>query len=171
MAKKTNYITRRELREMIRNSVKENLKEVDSNEYLDLFDLTQYDIKDLKQAYRDYRLTPYITVFGDVLSDDPCLAENISGVLPSHTAVHKIAQKYILPSSFVIKRDAHNQLYIDIIIGKIGVNDKLIAEDMQKMGYILSTTREPQEFNGMLFQVLQFEPYSQKQNDETDNIR
>lgn len=138
------------------------LTEEDRDEYLDLFDLTQYDIKDLKQAYRDYRLTPYITVFGDVLSDDPCLAENISGVLPSHTAVHKIAQKYILPSSFVIKRDAHNQLYIDIIIGKIGVNDKLIADDMQKMGYILSTTREPQEFNGMLFQVLQFEPDLQK---------
>ena len=137
------------------------LTEKDGNED---FDLTKYDIKDLKQAYRDYRLTPYITVFGDVLSDDPCLAENISWVLPAHTAVHKIAQKYMLPLSFVTKRDVLNQLYIYIIIGKIGVNAKLIAEDMQKMGYVLSMTHEPQEFNGMLFQVLQFEPYQQKES-------
>ena len=74
-------MTRKELREMIRNSVKDILKEIDSNEDLDLFDLTQYDINDLKQAYRDYRLTPYITVFGDVISDDHCLVENISCVI------------------------------------------------------------------------------------------
>lgn len=171
MANESYYLTRKEIREMIRNSVKDILKEIDSNEDLDLFDLTQYDINDLKQAYRDYRLTPYITVFGDILSDDPCLTENIGDILPPDTVVHKISQKYMLPLSFVTKREAHNQLFIYIIIGKIGVNDKLIAEDMQKMGYFLSITREPKVFNGMVFQMLQFEPYSQKQNDETDNIK
>ena len=37
---------KKRIREMIRNSVKDILKEIDSNEDLDLFDLTQYDIND-----------------------------------------------------------------------------------------------------------------------------
>lgn len=37
---------KKRIREMIRNSVKDILTEIDSNEDLDLFDLTQYDIND-----------------------------------------------------------------------------------------------------------------------------
>lgn len=37
---------KKRIREMIRNSVKDILNEIDSNEDLDLFDLTQYDIND-----------------------------------------------------------------------------------------------------------------------------
>ena len=37
---------KKRIREMIRNSVKDILNEIDSNEDLDLFELTQYDIND-----------------------------------------------------------------------------------------------------------------------------
>lgn len=37
---------KKRIREMIRNSVKDILNEIDSNEDLYLFDLTQYDIND-----------------------------------------------------------------------------------------------------------------------------
>ena len=42
------------------------LSEVDMDKDVDIFDLTQYDINDLKQAYRDYRLTPGMNTYGDI---------------------------------------------------------------------------------------------------------
>ena len=36
---------------------------------VDIFDLTQYNINDLKQAYRDYRLTPGMSTCGDILDN------------------------------------------------------------------------------------------------------
>lgn len=39
------------------------------NKDVDIFDLTQYDINDLKQAYRDYRLTSGISTCGDILEN------------------------------------------------------------------------------------------------------
>lgn len=45
------------------------LSEVDMDKDVDIFDLTQYDINDLKQAYRDYRLTPGMSTYGDILDN------------------------------------------------------------------------------------------------------
>ena len=48
---------------------------------------------------------------------------------------------------------------------------KLIEDDMQKMGYFLGCKGPVRNVAGMLYQVLQFKPYSQMQNDETTNIK
>lgn len=45
------------------------LSEVDMDKDVDIFDLTQYDINDLKQAYRDYRLTPGMSTYCDILDN------------------------------------------------------------------------------------------------------
>ena len=48
---------------------KDILSDVDMDKDVDIFDLTQYDINDLKQAYRDYRLTPGMSTCGDILDN------------------------------------------------------------------------------------------------------
>ena len=48
---------------------KDILSEVDMDKDVDIFDLTQYDINDLKQAYRDYRLTLDMSTYGDILDN------------------------------------------------------------------------------------------------------
>lgn len=48
---------------------KDILSEVDMDKDVDIFDLTQYDINDLKQEYRDYRLTPGMSTYGDILDN------------------------------------------------------------------------------------------------------
>lgn len=45
------------------------LSEVDMDKDVDIFDITQYDINDLKQAYRDYRLTHGMSTYGDILDN------------------------------------------------------------------------------------------------------
>ena len=48
---------------------KDILSEVDMDKDVDIFDLTQYDINDLKQAYCKYRLTPGMSTYGDILDN------------------------------------------------------------------------------------------------------
>ena len=53
----------------------------------------------------------------------------------------------------------------------MGINDKVIEEDMNKLGYFLGHKGEIQNIQGMFFQTLQFEPYSQNQKEKTEEIK
>ena len=168
MAKKAIHLTENELKQMIYEEVKEAFGKSKNHE---IIDISKIDINILKSAYHDLRLTPTITVYGDILSNLPSINEGVGDILPPDTVVKNLIKKYGLPPQLVLKREAFNKIYIYVITALIGENDKLIEQDMQKMGYFLGYRQPPQTINGMVYQVLQFEPTSQMQNDETEIIK
>jgi len=153
MAKKAIHLTENELKQMIYEEVKEAF---DKSKNHEIIDISEIDIDILKSAYYDLRLTPTITVYGDILSNLPSINEGVGDILPPDTVVKNLIKKYGLPPQLVLKREAFNKIYIYVITALIGKNDKLIEQDMQKMGYFLGYRQPPQTINGMIYQVLQF---------------
>jgi hypothetical protein len=172
MSKKTIKLTEQDLHNIIKKTVailKDKTSEVNFN--INSIDISKINIEILKQAYFDFRLVPSITAYGDVLSNNLYIKESFGDIQPPDSIVNRIIQKYNLPPQLVIKREAYNKIYIYVITAIIGENDKIIEDDMKKMGYFLGHKGNIQKIQGMTFQVLQFEPYSQTQNDETENIK
>jgi len=134
-------------------------------------DISKIDIGDLKKAYKDFRLVPTQACFDDVLYRPTTIKEAFGDILQPDDVVNKIINKYGIPSSCVLKREAYNKIYIYVVTAVIGINDKLIENDMSKMGYYLGFKGNIQDVGGMQFQTLQFEPSSQLQDDETENIK
>lgn len=158
------------LHKIILESIEKIIQESEQED-VDGIDISSIDIETLKDAYIDLRLVPSVTVYGDILSDIPTINEAIGDIQTPDTVVNTIRKKYQLPPQFVAKVEVYNKIYIYIVTACIGINDKIIEQDMQKMGYFLGHRKQPQNVGGMLFQVLQFEPTSQMQNDETKNIK
>lgn len=127
--------------------------------------LTALDIgiEILKQSYIDLRLVPTMTVYGDSLSNIPNINEGVGSIVSPNDVVHKIIQKYHLSQRLVEKIETNNKIYIYIITACIGDNDKLIEDDMKRLGYSLSDRGQVQNIQGMQFQTLRFEPYNQIQ--------
>ena len=134
-------------------------------------DISKIDINVLKQSYVDLRLTPTLTVYGDPLSSIPTVNEAVGEIMSPDNVVRQIIQKYGLNQQLVVKKEAYNKIYVYVIVACIGHNDELIESDMKKLGYFLGARGNVQNIQGMRFQVLQFEPYSQMQNNETTNIK
>lgn len=134
-------------------------------------DISKIDIGILKQAYVDLRLVPTRITYDNPLTICSNITETKRDILPPDHVVDLIIQKYHLNQQLVQKMEASNKISIYIINACIGNNDDLIEADMKKMGYYLGVRGDIQNIQGMLFQVLQFEPYSQIQNDETSNIK
>lgn len=122
-------------------------------------DISKIDIEILKQSYIDLRLVPTMTVYGDPLSSIANVNETIGDIMPSDNVVNKIIQKYNLNRQLVIKLEAYNKIYIYIIMSCLGNNEKLIEDDMKKMGYFLGIRGQVQNIQVMLFRKLQFEAY------------
>lgn len=173
MKKQIIRLTESDLYRMIKESVQTILRNNDSEEEFDInsIDISDIDIEILKQSYIDLRLVPTRISYDDPLSNFNNINESEGDIMPPDNVVKTIIQKYHLNSQLVVKVEASNKIYIYIINACIGHNEKLIEDDMKKMGYFLGIRGRVQNIQGMLFQTLQFEPYSQMQNDETTNIK
>lgn len=173
MKKKKVKLTEQDLHNIIKETVQAILKdkknETDFN--INSIDISKIDIEILKQAYIDLRLVPSRMSHNSPILDLLNINESVNDIMPPDNVVKEIIQKYHLNSQIVVKIEANNKIYIYVITACIGVNDKLIEDDMQKMGYFLGCKGKIQKIQGMYFQALQFEPYSQIQNDETANIK
>ena len=165
-------LTDTELQKIIKESIQAILEKKTSEYVFDInsIDISKIDIDILKNAYIDFRLIPFATSFDDPLSF-PLFKEAKGDILPPDSVVNTIKQKYQLDSRLIVKMEMHNQIYIYVIVACIGKNDTLIEEDMKKLGYYLGRRGEIQKVKNMFYQILQFEPYSQLQNDETKNIK
>lgn len=170
-----NYIlTKDTLHRIVYKTIKNMLTEsinINNDFDVDDIDISKIDIEDLKQGYRDLRLTPTSTLYGDIFSDEIYIKEAIGDILPPDNVANTIITRYNLPSSFVIVKEHYHKIQIYIITAMIGVNDRLIERDMQKMGYFLGHKGKIKNIYGMNYQVLQFEPTCQMQNDETEAIK
>lgn len=155
--------------ELIKNIIKENINKLINND--GNFDISQIDINTLKSIYWDFRLTPSLNCYDYPLNDNPLLCEERGDIVEPDEVVHLIQQKYNLPSQMIWKRESYHQIYVYIITAVIGENDKKIENDMQKLGYYLGSRGKIQTIQDMQFQVLQFEPNSEKLTDVTDEIK
>ena len=173
MRKKIIKISNEELNTVIRESVRRVLNDADSIDSENFYgiDITKIDVETLKGAYIDLRLIPTSTAYGDILSDTQQIREAFGDVIEPENAVKKLLQRYNLPQQFVRKVEHFHRIYIYVIIAKVGENDRIIEENMKKMGYFLSHKENPVTVQGMVFQQLQFEPTSQLQDDVTEEIK
>lgn len=175
MAKKFIKLTENDLQNIVIDTLKSAIRETTQPDFGEIngpddIDVSKLDIDDLKQIYRDLRLPLVQTSYDDVLNTPIRINEAYGDILPPDSVVDMIVKKYSLPKASAIKREANNQVFIYLIVGHIGVNDKLIEEDMKAVGYFLGHISDPQFVCGMEFRVLQFEPTSQMQLDVTDEI-
>ena len=129
-------------------------------------DISKIDIEILRQSYVDLRLVPTLTTYGDPLSNLPWIYDYKDAIMLPDIAANAITKKYHFHKQLAFKVKSANKIYICVIIAFIEKNDKLIEDDMRKIGYFLGVRVITQEIEGMLFQVLQFEPYGQLQNNE-----
>lgn len=168
MAKQIIRLTESELKKVLIETVKRILNE---NSLVDEIDITQIPIEILRQGYFDYRLVPQSTMYGNVLYEPATIAEAVGDILPPDTVANNIINKYRIPQQFVIKVEHYHKTYVYVITACIGENDMLIEDDMKKMGYFLGARGNVVEIQNMRFQVLQFEPSSQLQEDITDLVK
>ena len=157
------------LKNIINETIDSFLKK--RNTFVFDIDVSEIPIEILKKGYFDYRLVPTSVSYTDVLCNETFVMEAVRDVLPPDTIVNNIVQKYHIPKELVVKIEHHHQIYIYAITAMIGVNDKLITEDMEKMGYFMSYMGGTQNVGGMKYAVLQFEPTSQLQEDVTEAIK
>lgn len=168
MAKQIIRLAENELKKIIAETVKRVLNE---SSLIDEIDITQIPIEVLRQGYFDYRLVPQSTMYGNVLYEPATITEAVNNVLPPDTVVNNIIIKYRIPQQFVIKVEHYHKKYVYVITSCIGKNDKLIEDDMNKMGYFLGARGNVVEIQNMRFQTLQFEPSSQLQENITDLVK
>lgn len=173
MAKNTVKLTKGEFCGLVEDRVRKALAGADKNNTGDIggIDISKIDIKVLRQAYRDLRLTPVPVTFDDDLTFPVYVNEAYGDILSPDDVVRKISTKYKISTQLVQKVEANNKISIYIIVALIGENVDLIKTDMEKMGYFLGLVGKTYDIEGMKFVKLQFEPTSQMQNDETDNIK
>ena len=170
MSNKTIRINEDKLREIIHEEIKKILSK-DTDFDVNDFDLSQISIEDLKSGYRDLRLSPTSRAFGDIFSDDLSINEAYRDILPPDNVSKLIINRYNLPESFVVVMEHFHQIKIYIVTAQIGLNEKLIISDMEKCGYFLGSKSDIKTIYNMKYRVLQFEPISQMQNDETEEIK
>ena len=154
----------------IRQIIREEIEKAPDNMFNGI-DLSSISINDFINGYKDYRLLPIPTFYGDKLYEPVSIKEVIGDIVPPDEVVERILKKYSLPQSFAKKVEAHNKIYIYVVTAVIGDNETMIINDMEKLGYFLSIKGKPYKVQEMVFEELQFEPTSHFQNDETDTVR
>ena len=168
MDKKIN-ISEKRLKKIVNEIIDKLIKE--GTELACDIDITKIPIEDLKAGYKDLRLVPTLVTYGNPLYEPATIAEAIGDIVPPDDVVNGITTKYRLPKSLVVKIENHHKIYVYSITACIGINDKLIENDMNKLGYFLSVRGNIINVAGMKYQILQFEPNSQLQDDITDEIK
>ena len=152
--------------------VKESVIKILSEEIEDIgIDITKIPLQDLIKGYKDLSLAPVSNMYGHPLYEPVSLKEAVGDTYPPEEAIKMILQKYNLPETFGVQKEHFHNIRIYILIADIGNNEKLITEDMSKLGYFLSKVVQEVEIKGMGYHTLQFEPMSQLQEDITDKLK
>lgn len=170
MAKKLIRLTENDLVGVIKSAVKKLLGE--NKKWLnDDIDITKIPVEILKRGYFDYRLAPSSCYYGNILNEPVTIKEAIAKIYPPDTVAELIVGKYNIPPQLVVRTEHFHHVFVYVITALIGVNDKLVEDDMGKLGYFLARRGQITEVENMKFQALQFEPQSQLQKDVTDEVK
>lgn len=154
-------------KERIKQIIKEAIDKVLSQPVVDI---RKIDINILRRAYKDYRIYNASKAYGHPLYSPATIQEAVFDIVPPDEVIEEITKKYDLPQELSFKQEHYNKIYVYFITACCGVNEKLIEQDMNKLGYFLSRREDTVKVEDMAFTTLQFEPTSQMQTDETENI-
>lgn len=160
-----------ELTELIKETTNRILKNLYSPDLILTLFLKNLDKDFLKSMYYDYNMVPFAVNYDDRLSPICCIKEVCGSILDPDEAVFNIRRRYRLDERCFYKQENCNKVAIYILIADIGNNNELIRKDMEKLGYFVGAESQRANFHGMNFKVIQFEPYSQYQDDETEGIK
>lgn len=157
----------------LREIIEENLKKLicEESEIVFDIDIRNIPIEDLRKAYKDYRLVGSSMMYGHPLYEPHAIREAVGDICEPDEAIKEIITKYQLPQSLAYKMEHHHNIYVYHIVSLVGINDDLVENDMEKLGYFLSARGNVVVIDGMKFQLMQFEPTSQLQGDITDEVK
>lgn len=155
--------------EIIQESIKKVIGQ--DNEIDSFFDINNIPEDVLSSYYADYSLIPYVTAYLDPLSSIYPITEQFGQELEADDVIRKISNKYNLKQGQIKKTESWNGVAIYLVIPMVGNNDELIVGDMKKLGYFLSHRSEKRTVNNVEYQILQFEPTSQMQDDITEEVK
>ena len=158
-----------DLKDIVKDVVKKILSE--SSDFVCDIDIKSIPREELEAIYIDYRLLPTITCHDHKLYNPTYIREAVGDIMEIDEVVKEIAKKYHLPPHTIGKKEGFNKVYVYVITALIGDNDKLIEEDMRRLGYFLGVRGNITVVDGKQFRVLQFEPMSQLQSDITDELK
>ncbi|MBR6517661.1 MAG: hypothetical protein IKT40_12590 [Bacilli bacterium] len=151
--------------------IKESIDEILNLNIDDIIDIRKIPIEELRRCYIDYRLLANSSLYGKILYEPSYVNEAIGDILPADDIVNNIKTKYRLSDDMVVKLEHFHNIGVYVVVAVIGENVELIEKDMHKMGYFLSKYGNIVEIENMHYQVCQFEPHSQYQEDITDIIK
>ena len=163
-------INENKIREIVEEIVKKVIREQTSDNVLNM-DISKFGEKFLKSIYFDFRTVAYPKSYDDILNPVVVLREVFQDILEPDELVRRIRNRFRLPKECFNKVEAFNKISIYVLYASIGINDKLISDAMEKLGYFVGAVGEEQTPFGMKFRIVQFEPMCYKQKDETDNIK
>lgn len=169
MAKKKVYLSKYDLKYIVEKVARNIIENTAGNDDGGI-DLSDIDIDILKSEYRDLRYEPVMQCYGNPMYEPNTVKEEFGRILPADDVVKTLIEKYNLNSAMVKKREAHNNIAIYVVVADIGVNDKLIEDDMEKVGYFLGS-KTHRSIDNMDFWILHFEPTSKMQADVTDRVK
>lgn len=136
---------------------------------LGLLDLSKVPVENLRERYRDYGIFQGCC---GIIEPFKQISEDIEGNRISEdakTVAQNLGRKYLLDRSWqIIVDDGDNDVPILVAIADIKENSKMVIDDMAMAGYFVGYRKEYQK-DGMLWQVLQFEPLYPKDN--TDEVK
>ena len=158
---------------LVKEAIKESLEKLltEKSSFVCNIDIHSIPIEELKSIYRDFRLDAIPTCYGDKLYSKCKIKEAYGDFIEPDDAIKRIAKKYDLPPHAYGIKEAYNKVYVYVVTAIIGINDKLIEEDMNSLGYFLGVKGDISVIDGMTFRILQFEPSSQLQKDVTDEVK
>jgi len=168
MVKRKVYLTKSDLKRIVAESI---AKFVGNDENIDdVIDLSKIDINILRREYRDLRYEPVMQCYGNPMYEPGTIDEEFGREYPADDIIKTLVEKYNLNPLMVRKREAYNNVAIYVVVADKGMNDELIQDDMEKVGYFLgSKTRRT--IDNMNFWILHFEPTSRMQADVTDWVK
>lgn len=170
--KKTLKLSKEKLAKLIKESIFSviNTQKLSTEPNLNDFSIFNLDIGDYRKLYKDFRYVATPILDARPLYEECITKKPIVEICDPNDIASNIAEKYTINPESVRVFEAENKIYILIVLAKLGVNDDLIEEDLEKLGYFLSKRGKIRKIEDMDFQILQFEPTSQIQKDETENI-
>ena len=126
----------------------------------------------LKKHYRDFSVLGYSQYYGNIFEPALSIKEVIGDIKAPDEVIKHLRIRYALPEDFAYIVEGFNNIDLYIVCAQRGENEKLVVNDMDKVGYFNGNVRRNIKIHeGIVYEILQFEPKSHKQNDESENIK
>lgn len=103
-----------------------------------VLNIINIDIRLLRKMYIDLRIFDFPNGYNKLNLDAVYIKESFNDILSSDEVIDFIKNKYHFPDNFIYKQEMYNKIYVYIAVALVGVNDSLVINEMERLGYFLS---------------------------------